>query len=71
MNNSTQQELLTILGELQEYCPDVRFGQLIANLATLARGPDIESIWDVDDDELLAAARQQLKTFRARRSETA
>jgi hypothetical protein len=59
-------ELLRVLAELSELCPEMRLGQLIANLATLAQGATVESIWDAEDDELLAAARQQLKVVRAR-----
>ena len=70
MSKQTRQELLKVLNELSEYCPDVRLGQLICNLATLAKGPEVEAIWDVEDAELLTAARQQLETFRTRNSET-
>jgi hypothetical protein len=59
-------ELMKVLAELSEACPEMRMGQLIANLATLAKGPAVESIWDAEDDELLAAARQQLEVFRVR-----
>ena len=41
----------------------MRFGQLIANLATLARGLSAEGLWDAGDDELLAAAKKQLEHF--------
>jgi hypothetical protein len=58
--NETRQELLRTLSELGEQCPDVRLGQMIANLATLARGPEVEAIWDAEDRELLEAARQQI-----------
>jgi len=63
MTPNTREELLTVLAELTEHCPQVRLGQLIANLATLAKGPQVESIWDVEDEELLAAARRQLEFF--------
>ncbi len=53
-------ELLEILVELSEQRPEVRLGQLISNLATLAKGPQVEAIWDVEDRELLEAAKQQL-----------
>ena len=43
--------------------PEVRFGQLIANLSTLARGLSAEGLWDAEDEELLAAAREQLAYF--------
>ena len=53
-----RQELLEVLRELSELFPDWRFGQLVANVATAARGPQVESIWDSEDEELLAAARR-------------
>jgi hypothetical protein len=66
MISETRQQLLRVLDELNAQCPDVRFGQLIANLATLAKGPTVEAIWETEDAELLQAARQQLEIFRAR-----
>jgi hypothetical protein len=56
-----------VLAELSELCPEMRMGQLIANLAALAKGPAAEAVWDVEDDELLAAARKQLLYFQERR----
>lgn len=66
MMTTERQELLKVLASLSEQCPEMRFGQLIANLATLARGPALESIWDSDDTELLQAAREQSAAFDAR-----
>jgi hypothetical protein len=63
-----RKEMLQVLGELSRHSPEMRFGQLIANLSTLARGASAESIWDVEDEELLAAAKEQLETLRARRT---
>jgi hypothetical protein len=68
MTNKTRRELLQVLDELSKQCPEVRLGQLITNLATLAKGPTMEAIWDVEDEELLKAAKQQLEVFRARHS---
>lgn len=68
MTSETRRELLRVLDELSTQCPDVRFGQLIANLATLAKGPTVAAIWDAENAELLPAARQQLAIFRARHS---
>jgi hypothetical protein len=65
MKNEMRQELLSILVELSEVAPDVRFGQLITNLSYIARGLANESVWDVEDDELLAAAREHLDQWRA------
>lgn len=68
MTSETRRELLRMLDELSAQCPEVRLSQLIANLATLAKGPTVEAIWDAEDEELLQAARQQLEIFRARHS---
>jgi hypothetical protein len=62
-----RQEVLAVLAELSEVAPEVRLGQLIANLSYLARGLTDESIWNMEDDELLEAARQHLKEWRSRR----
>ena len=61
-----KQEILSVLTELFEHCPDVRFGQLIANLACIARGPSPEAMWDMEDDELLAATKSHLKDYERR-----
>lgn len=66
MTNDTRRELLNVLSEISEQCPEVRLGQLIANLGTLAKGPTVEAIWDVEDEELLKAAKRQLEVFRGR-----
>ncbi len=60
MTTEIRQDILQLLAELSECCPEVRFGQLIANLSYLAKGPGSEAIWDVEDEELLAAARKHL-----------
>jgi hypothetical protein len=71
MITSTRQELLSVLGELSSACPEMRFGQLIANLSTLAKGLSAEGLWDVEDEELLVAARTQLAYFTDHRSAVA
>lgn len=55
-----RQEILRLLEQLSELTPDVRFGQLIANLSYLAVGPTNEAIWDMEDEQLLAAIRQHI-----------
>jgi hypothetical protein len=62
-----RQEVLEVLAELSEAVPEVRLGQLIANLSYLARGLSSESIWNMEDDELLAVAREHLEQWRSRR----
>jgi hypothetical protein len=71
MKDPARRELLRLLEELSTAAPDVRLGQLVANLSYLARGPANESVWDVEDDELLAAARKHLADLRARRAPVA
>ncbi len=61
MTNPEREDLLRALGELSAAFPEWRFGQMIANLAVVARGATTESIWDVEDDELLAAVHRQLE----------
>ena len=60
-----------MLSELSEKYPQARLGQLVSNLATLAKGPSVEAIWDAEDEELLEAAKRQLKIFRTRHSSAA
>ena len=70
-SSETRQELLRVLSELGEEYPQARLGQLVSNLATLAKGPTVEAIWDAEDEELLEAAKRQLKIFRIRHSSAA
>jgi hypothetical protein len=64
-------ELLRHLAEISEEAPELRLGQLIANLATLARGAQVEAIWDAEDEELLAAAQRLVEHYRQRNAEVA
>lgn len=67
MIDPMRQEVLTLLAELSEAAPVVRLGQCIVNLSCWARGLSPESIWDVEDDELLAAARKHLEQWQVKR----
>jgi hypothetical protein len=69
--NTPRQELLARLAELSDADPELRFGQMIANLATLAQGPKVEAVWDVEDDELLAAAMRLLGHYQTRQAKAA
>jgi hypothetical protein len=66
MNPEVRRELLRVLDDLGEYTPDVRFGQLLANLSYMAKSFTAEAIWDVEDEELLSAARSHLKELSER-----
>ena len=60
MINPTRRETLQALERLSELTPDVRLGQLVANLSYFAIGPTNEAIWDMEDEQLLEAIRQQI-----------
>jgi hypothetical protein len=60
MIDPVRQEMLDQLQRLSELAPDVRFGQLIANLTFLAAGPWDEHLWDIDDEVLLDAMRRHV-----------
>ena len=53
----TRSELLGALAELGRAHPDWRLGQTLANLAMAAGRLDAGGVWDLEDDEALAAAR--------------
>ena len=44
---------------------------MIANLCLLAEGPRAESVWDVEDEEMLAAAETHLKDWKERHTSVA
>lgn len=64
-------EILRLLEQLSQLAPDVRFGQLVANLSYLAVGPTNEAIWDMEDEALLAAIRKHLADLSTRRANVA
>ena len=68
MTDPTRCEILDRLARLSELAPDMRFGQLVANLAFMAAGPWDRSLWDLEDEQLLGAIRQ-FEADLARRAE--
>ena len=66
MMTPVRQEAIRVLAEISELAPEVRLGQIVANLSYMARGLTTASIWDMEDDELLAAARTHLEQLRSR-----
>ena len=68
MNESAGYELTGALAELRALFPDWRMGQLVASLVTAVGGTDAGSIWDVEDEQLLAAARRLIERNRERRA---
>jgi hypothetical protein len=54
-------ELLKVIAKLSEAFPEWRMGQLISNLATSAGKLEAGAVWDLEDDEALAAAQRLLE----------
>jgi hypothetical protein len=71
MIDGTRHQILTQLSQLSELAPDMRLGQLIANLATMAEGPWDETLWNLEDEKLLAAANQFAAELESRRESAA
>lgn len=70
MIDPIRQDVLRHLEQVSELAPEVRFGQLIANLALLAAGPWDQTLWDLEDDQLLAALKQHVADLSRRQSRT-
>jgi hypothetical protein len=59
----TRLELLAALSQLGRMRPEWRLGQTFANLAMTAGRLDAGSVWDLEDDEALAAARTLIDQY--------
>lgn len=57
VSEQTRADLLAILAQLSRLCPEWRLGQMLANLAMTAGRMDPGGVWDLEDDEALAAAK--------------
>lgn len=66
MIDPVRAEILNKLERLSELTPDVRFGQLIANLAFRAAGPWDRTLWDLEDEQLLEAIHEQIEDLAER-----
>jgi hypothetical protein len=66
MSAVLQDELIESLAELRRALPSMRLGQLIANMATVARGAVPGAVWEAEDEELLGAIRWQLGQLASR-----
>lgn len=54
MISTTQREALAIMAELCDLSKDVRLGQLLAHLGFLGEDQMGRSLWNIDDEQLLA-----------------
>jgi hypothetical protein len=57
----TRDDLLAAVARLGRLRPDWRLGQLLANLAAAAGRLDAGGVWDLEDAEALAAARELIR----------
>ena len=56
-------ELLAALSQLGRLRPEWRLGQTLANLAMTAGRLDSGGVWDLEDEEALAAARTLIEQY--------
>ncbi|MBC7854560.1 MAG: hypothetical protein IAF94_14100 [Pirellulaceae bacterium] len=66
MTSSTQREALSVLAELCELSDDIRLGQLLAHLGFLGEDQTGQTLWDIDDEQLLAILYQHRRELAAR-----
>jgi hypothetical protein len=59
----TRVELLAALAELGRARPEWRLGQTVANIAMTAGRMDAGAVWDLEDEEALAAVRVLLSQY--------
>lgn len=62
--NLVRNELLVRIVELARLRPEWRLGQLVANVAMSAGRLDEGGIWDLEDDEALAAVQELITQAR-------
>jgi hypothetical protein len=66
--HATPDALIQAISQLRRVFPEWRLGQLVANLVTAAGCTEIESIWDVEDEQLLGAAQRLIANNQPRES---
>jgi hypothetical protein len=65
MIDPTRNDLLNLIAELSTAFPEYRFGQLVLNLAFLAREGGDRVAWDFEDAEFVEAACKHLADWYA------
>jgi hypothetical protein len=66
MISQLRREVLQLLEQASELSPEIRLGQLLANLSYMAVEPTPEAIWEMEDEQLLDALRQYLEDLHTR-----
>ena len=67
----TRQDLLAALAQLSRIRPEWRLGQTLANLAMTAGRLESSGVWDLEDEEALAAAKTLIEQHSEVESEVA
>lgn len=70
MTADARQEALAVLAELAALAPEVRLGQMMAHLGFLGQDQVESSLWDIEDDELLAVLHRHRSELLARQQPT-
>jgi len=70
-SEQTRQDLLAALAQLSRIRPEWRLGQTLANLAMTAGRLDAGGVWDLEDEEALAAAKTLIEQHSEVESEVA
>ena len=66
MRELVYEELSDAIAELRRMFPEWRFGQLTSNLVALSGRLDVESIYNITDEELLVTAQRVINNNRWR-----
>lgn len=66
MTNTSGDDLMLAMAELRTMFPDWRIGQLVASLAQAAGRDGEGAVWEIEDEQLLAAARRLILRNAAR-----
>jgi hypothetical protein len=62
-SQQTRTDLLGALAQLSRVRPEWRLGQMLANLAMTAGRMEAGAVWDLEDDEALAAAQSLIDQY--------
>jgi hypothetical protein len=70
MSRTTQHGLIETLTEIQRLSPEVRFGQLLANLGFLVEDQTDQTLREVEDERLLEVMESHRRDLARRRGES-
>jgi hypothetical protein len=66
MTADVRREALAVLAELAALAPEVRLGQLMAHLGFLGEDQVERTLWEIEDEELLAVLNRHRSELIAR-----